>query len=67
MHKKKQGKQVYVKKLLDAIKYDASTFKQIFEKYLKVAWYRLHEMHDKDPNPCSEARLNANFHLGLES
>jgi hypothetical protein len=24
-------------------------------------------MHDKDPNPCSEARLNANFHLSLES
>ena len=66
MDKSNKVKQVYVKKRTEATKIDTSIFKQNFGESLKDAWFRIQEMHDKDPNPCSEAKLNTNFYFGLE-
>ena len=46
---------------------DTATFKQDFGESLKDAWVRLREIHDNDPNPSSEAKLNTQFYFGLET
>ena len=46
---------------------DTATFKQSFGESLKDAWVRLREIHDNDPNPSSEAKLNTQFYFGVET
>ena len=69
MGDKKEGNLVYlpVKPQIDnTVGSNTSTFKQNYGESLKDAWFRLHKMHSKDPEPCGEEKLNLYFYYGVE-